>query len=210
MLLLLVVLPATRYWVMFFINLWLGNIGRYEWTVGLAVVMLLCVHLLNTKLKQLHNKWLEWSLFGVKANVSLLPLERKWSGLAYAALLYCCIPTMACFEEAIFRTSNHTIEKLLWGVLAFGFAHLLALVTVRMACVLALLGGVLVVVYQVDGLVGACMVHATYNLITLSVIVFELRVRVPAGKWLAQHRFATVHLPTVTFWLLKPSQEWYA
>lgn len=210
MLLLLAGLPSTQGVVRYFFMEWLTRIGHMQWVVVVATAMLAGVHLLNTTLQRRNIRWLEWSLFKVRANMSLLPLTHKWSGLAYAALLYFCIPILACVEEVIFRGFNDTIaKKLLWGMLAFGLAHLLALVTVRMAGVLALLGGVLVVVYQVEGLVGAFMVHATYNVITLSVIIFEMRIREPLGAWLAKHRFARIHLPTVVPWLLR-SSEWYA
>ncbi|HET7630598.1 MAG TPA: hypothetical protein VFK03_04455, partial [Candidatus Saccharimonadales bacterium] len=97
----------------------------------------------------------------------------------------------------------------LWGGLFFGFIHMTAGVTLRMCLCLSGHGLVLVALFGVTGLAGVFVVHATYNLVVVVLVVFEMKLKQPLGIWLVQHRRLRLHLPTVTVWLLKPN-EWYA
>lgn len=184
---------------------WQASFSSYVWVLPLALVMLVGGVALNNWLERQDRRWLEWSPLGIKANMALLPLEISWLAWPYLVLLAVCMPLMAWFEEWIFR---HLVagSPLAWliGSVVFGACHLLAGVSIRMAGYIGLVGGLLIVVYAYSGLIGAFLVHASYNLMALSWIVFELRLRRQLGGWLVRSAALRRQLPTVIGWLLKP------
>lgn len=128
----------------------------------------------NSKLKALDCRWLEWSPFHNKANLALMPLGYRRLWLPYGLMLGCCMPLLALIEEVIFRSgTTNWIRGLLWGGLAFGLLHLLSLVSVRMVIYIGLLGLAFVQVYMLGGLLAVFVVHASYNLLVLSLLIIE-------------------------------------
>jgi hypothetical protein len=128
----------------------------------------------NHKLKALDYRWLEWSPFRVKTNIALAPIKYRWVGLLYGLMLAACMPLLALFEELIFR--NHTsgwVTGLLWGGLAFGLLHLISLVSIRMTLYLSLVGVCFVGLYMAGGLMAVFVVHASYNLLALALLIAE-------------------------------------
>jgi hypothetical protein len=136
----------------------------------------------NQRLKALDWRWLEWSLWHQKSNLALVPLANKWLWAPYGLLLAGCMPLLAFFEEIIFRAgTNGWLRGLLWGGLAFGLLHLLSCVTVRMAIYLAIVGVFLVDIYMRDGLLAVFVIHANYNLLTLTLLIADAHLkRAPA------------------------------
>ena len=125
---------------------------------------------LNRKLASLKNPILEWSPLHNRSNVALMPLRARGLWPIYYLVLLGCIPVLAFFEEWIFRNGDHNLPRdLLLGGLAFGFVHLVSLVTIRMCCYLTLVGLVLVGVYSIGGLTACFVVHATYNVLALTM-----------------------------------------
>jgi hypothetical protein len=152
--------------------------GNYTPYVLLAPCLLAFGVVFNQKVKALNWRWLEWSPWHVKSNLVLLPLKNRWLWAPYALLLGICMPLLAFFEEVIFRNGTTSwVRGVLWGAIAFGLFHLLSLVSVRMALYLSLVGAVLVAVYLQDGLLAAFVVHATYNLLVLALVIVELHVK---------------------------------
>ncbi len=95
-------------------------------------------------------------------------------GLLYGLMLAASMPLLALFEELIFR--NHTsgwITGLLWGGLAFGLLHLISLVSIRMTLYLSLVGVCFVGLYMAGGLMAVFVVHASYNLLALALLIAE-------------------------------------
>jgi hypothetical protein len=128
----------------------------------------------NVWLKATGWSWLEWSPFGIKANLALSPVQSRWIGPPYALMLALCMPLLALFEEIIFRNGTTSwLQGILWGGLAFGALHLISFVSIRMTIYLALAGIVLVGVYMTGGLLAAFVTHAVYNLLALALLVGE-------------------------------------
>jgi hypothetical protein len=159
-----------------------------------APALLICGLSFNKRLRALNWRWLEWSPWGIKANLALAPMEVRFLWLPYALVLGCCIPILAFLEEEIFRNGTHNwLRGLLWGGVAFGLVHLLSCVTVRMTLYLTLVGVALVGVYMKGGLVAVFVAHASYNLLVLALVSAEqhlprtLRVRLgqllPTQAW---------------------------
>jgi hypothetical protein len=127
--------------------------------------------LFNKQARALDWRWLEWSPWGVKANVALAPMKLRFLWLPYALALGWCIPLLAFFEEEIFRNGTHTwLRGLLWGGLAFGLVHLVSCVTVRMSIYLTLVGVALVGIYIQGGFIAVFVTHASYNLLALTLV----------------------------------------
>lgn len=128
----------------------------------------------NTRIKKLDKRWLEWSPFGIRANAALAPTRVRFVWLPYSLLLGACMPMLAFFEEIIFRRgTNSILIGILWGGIAFGALHLLSLVTVRMTIYLTLVGILFVGLYMQAGLLAVFVVHATYNMLALGLLVAE-------------------------------------
>jgi membrane protease YdiL (CAAX protease family) len=150
-------------------------------TDGRYVVYILCGPLLlvagvgfNRWMKELDRPWLEWSPLGVRANIALAPITRRWIGIPYAVLLAACMPLLAFAEELIFRNgTTNWLRGLLWGGLAFGALHLVSFVSLRMAIWIGLAGVILAGLYMTGGLAAVFVTHATYNLLALAMIVVE-------------------------------------
>lgn len=209
---LLVAIPQDRALTLMVARLFATAIVKsgHGWIPVMAGAMVAALAATNRRLKLLGQGWLEWSLFKSKANIALLPLTVRYWWLPYLALLAVCVPLMAWMEEWIFRYLIHGgWAGVLWGGFFFGAIHLAAGVTVRMSLCLTGHGLVLVALFGLTGLFGVFLVHAAYNLIVIGLVVFEVKLRQPLGLWLKGHRRLRFHLPTVTDWLLKPSQ-WYA
>ena len=140
----------------------------------LAPALLAAGVVFNTNLKKLNKPWLEWSPFHFKANVALAPTKARFVWLPYSLMLGACMPLLAFFEEVIFRNGTTSIWwGILWGGLVFGAIHFVSLVTVRMVIYLTLVGLLLVGVYMYAGLVAVFVVHATYNMLALTMLVAE-------------------------------------
>jgi hypothetical protein len=138
-----------------------------------APFLLLFGIVVNNVAKTLDWRWLEWSPLGLRSNIALRPLSGRW-WLPYALLLGACMPVLALIEEVIFRSPVHNwLQGLLWGALAFGAFHLTSFVSIRMAIYLSFVGVLLVRVYLSHGLAAAFVMHATYNLVALTVIIVE-------------------------------------
>lgn len=168
----LLALPATRTAFVLLGRAWADP--KYTLNVLLAPVLLAAGILFNQRLKALHRRWLEWSLFGTKANLALKPITFRWIWVPYGLMLAACMPLLAFFEELLFRNgTSDWVRGLLWGGLAFGVVHLVSFVTVRMTIYLSLVGVVFVGLYMSGGLVAVFVTHATYNLLALSLITAE-------------------------------------
>ena len=151
----------------------LGRAVAHYPLFALAGPVLLAVGLLfNTRLKRLELGWLEWSPFGFRANLMLRPVQWRWVWLPYALELAFVMPLLAFMEEWIFRAgTTNWVRGLLWGALAFGVAHLLSLVSVRMVVYMTLVGALFVEVYMAAGLLAVFVMHAVYNLTALAALV---------------------------------------
>lgn len=116
---------------------------------------------------------LAWAPFRLRANVTLLPMRtRAWP--AYTLLLAAAIPAIATLEEIVFRLPVHSVlTGVMWGGVAFGFAHLTSLVSLRMCLYLTVIGLVLVGVYVLFGFWAAVTLHASYNLSALALAAAE-------------------------------------
>lgn len=186
--------PLTKYGVVL-----VGKaitVGGYAWTVPLAVLLLIFGIAFNAKLKSLQWKWLEWSLFSSKANMALAPIKYRWVWLPYALLLAFCMPLLAFIEEYLFRYgTTNWLRGLLWGTLAFGLLHLLSFVTVRMAIYLCLVGALFVEVYLLQGLTAVWVLHTMYNLIALSLIIADEKLKGPALKWARHSAWFSAQFP---------------
>src|SRR5579862_4657221 len=124
------------------------------------------------RLKRLELAWLEWSPFGSRANLMLRPVQWRWVWLPYTLALAFAMPLLAFMEEWIFRAgTTNWVRGLLWGALAFGLAHLLSLVSVRMLVYMTLVGALFVEVYMTAGLLAVFVLHAVYNLTALATLV---------------------------------------
>lgn len=116
---------------------------------------------------------LNWSPFHVRANVALAPIRTRWWP-AYVAALATVIPVFALLEELIFRAPVHNLlTAILLGGLAFGFAHLTSLVSLRMCLYLTVVGWVFVGVYLLWGFWVVVLLHASYNLTALGAVAVE-------------------------------------
>lgn len=181
---LLLTMPATLYA--------LKLLGRavthgYAGYALLAPVLLAAGILFNKYVRALDWRWLEWSPWGIRANLALAPIKLRYLWLPYALALSCCIPLLAFFEEEIFRNGTHTLLRgLLWGGLAFGVVHLISCVTVRMSIYLSLVGLALVGIYMEGGLIAVFVTHASYNLLALTLVSTEQHLPRKPRNWLAQ------------------------
>jgi hypothetical protein len=168
----LLTLPQTRQAAILLVRAVLDL--KYAAYVLLAPVLLAFGIAFNTRMKALGKPWLEWSPFNVKTNIALAPIRYRWVWLPYALMLAACMPLLALFEELIFRNhSTNVVTALLWGGLAFGVFHLISLVTIRMLIYLSLVGAAFVGLYMAGGLIAVFVVHATYNLLALTLLVAE-------------------------------------
>jgi hypothetical protein len=150
--------------------------GRYTFAVLMAPLLLAFGVAFNKKLQSFNVRWLEWSPFHVKANVTLLPLKVRWLWLPYGLLLAFCMPFLALVEEWLFRAgTTNWVRGLLWGTIAFGLCHLFSLVSIRMAIYLMLVGAVFVELYMLDGIVAVFVLHAVYNLTALGMVIATRR-----------------------------------
>ncbi|HET9125210.1 MAG TPA: CPBP family intramembrane glutamic endopeptidase [Solirubrobacteraceae bacterium] len=116
---------------------------------------------------------LNWSPFHLRANLALIPVRtRLWP--LYVAVLAAVIPGLALLEELVFRYPVHSLlAGVLLGGVAFGFAHLTSLVTLRMCLYLTVIGWLFVVVYVLWGFWAVVLLHASYNLAALGAVVAE-------------------------------------
>lgn len=157
-------------------KLWLDAIlsGHYLIYVLAAPLLLAFGVMFNKRLEALNWRWLEWSPFHVKANVTLLPLKVSWIRWPYTFLLALIMPLLALLEEWIFRYgTTNWVRGILWGGIVFGVAHLCSFVSVRMVIYLTLVGILFVQVYMMSGLVAVWILHSTYNLIALAMTTRE-------------------------------------
>jgi membrane protease YdiL (CAAX protease family) len=148
-----------------------------------GMLLLVAGVVVNRALKQLDLRWLEWSPFGLRANVALAPIKRRWIGLPYALMLALCMPLLALIEEIIFRSGTTSWARaLLWGGLAFGALHLLSFVSIRMVIWIGMAGVGLAALYMNGaGLDGVFVAHATYNLLALALLVAEQHLKNAPG-----------------------------
>jgi hypothetical protein len=187
-------LAARQYWRLMFEG------GQARWAIPLAFLMLVSNVALDQRLRRLNYAVLEWSPFGIKANINELPIKVRYLGWAYAVLLGYCVPIMAWFEEFIFRNRGATwLWGLSIGVFAFAVAHLLACVSVRMLFCLALAGGELVIVYMMSGFWAAVLTHATFNFLAIGWVLYELKLQQPLRTFVQTAWFKT-QFPTVMGW----------
>ena len=133
--------------------------------VLLAPVLLRCAVVFNRKLRAIDHPLLEWSAFGVKANMTLIPIRWRYVGLPYVAALMVTVPYLALVEEWLFRTHGIFI-----AVVVFGAVHITMCVTVRMTIWIMIVGAVLWGCYCVGGLGAAFVVHAVYNLCAIALV----------------------------------------
>ena len=86
------------------------------------------------------------------------------------------------FEELIFRNgTTGWVQGALWGAVAFGLFHVISFVTIRMMLYLCLVGAVFVQLYMLDGLLAVFVVHASYNLLALALLIAEQHLRKAPG-----------------------------
>lgn len=176
----------------------------YAWAFPLALIVLLLGIQLNNTLEKLNCRWLEWSLFPVKENIIYRPIRWKRLGLPYVLMLFFCMPLLAFVEELIFREVVGQLGVAILLVVSgpiFGVVHISSGVTVRMTIYLSLVGLLFAGIYLMAGLIGVFLVHASYNLIAITWVTFELRLRAPLGNLLSRSATTRRHLPTVTAWL---------
>lgn len=219
----LLVLPDTRSMVHRSAMIYLNLMGSWiAWLIipG-AVLTLRYVIKLDNKLRSLDKRWLEWSPFNVKMNIAAVPISVKYLGIPYVLILLYSLPFMAWVEEMLFR---YTVDNwlmpnapssvlhwvmlgcvgLLWSGLVFGVVHLVSLVTIRMTLCLSFAGVVLLAVYLVTSNIWvATAFHATYNIIAVGWIVFELRHKEQLQELLGnvEHRARIDrHVPTIAGW----------
>lgn len=203
---------------------WMGS-GAILWVVPSVFFCLYWLVKLDEKLKSLDKRWLEWSLFGAKANITVMPFGlKKRTGAAiavvYTLLLLFSVPLIAYIEEWMFRdmvgnwfTSGKSYSPratvilaglaLVWAGLVFGMVHMFALVTVRMGLCLSVFGAVLLGLYMVVGLWGVAAFHITHNLVFIAWVMFDLRLKEPLQRLLGDEtsrRRIDGHLPTVAGW----------
>lgn len=152
--------------------------ARYGPYVLLAPALLAAGVLFNTRLKRLNVGWLEWAPFHMQKNIALVPLTSRRLWAPYGLMLAFCMPLMALIEEVIFRAgTTGWVRGVLWGGLAFGAFHIASMVSVRMLLYLSLIGLLLVAVYAHAGLTAVFVVHASYNLLALALLIAEQRLR---------------------------------
>lgn len=183
----------------------------YSWALPLAFLMLLLGVWLNNTLEKRKYRWLEWSAYSRDSepeNVVYKPIRLKRLGWPYLVVLVFCMPFLAYGEELIFRelATNHLgmwVMLLVSGPI-FGVVHIVSGVSVRMTVYYSLVGLIMAWVYLATGLAGVFALHASYNIIAITWVTFELRVRRPLGRALKRYAATRRHLPTVTAWLLKP------
>lgn len=181
-----------------------------RWLIVLALLVLLSGVALNNTLQKFDMRWLEWSPFSKKANAIYGPLHHKRLGWLYAALLLFCMPLLALIEEVIFRYAAGQFGLVVLLVVSgpvFGLVHISSGVSVRMSLYLSLVGLAMAGIYLGTGLLGVFVFHASYNLIAISFVLFELRVREPLGELLNRYTSTRRQLPTITAWLLKPGSS---
>jgi hypothetical protein len=203
---------------------WMGT-GAILWVVPSVFFGLYWLVKMNNKLMSFNIRWLEWSLFGTKANISVTPLnlkQRKHIGIVvvYTLLLLYSVPLVAYIEEWLFRgmvgawfTSGESYSPLstailtglalVWAGLVFGMVHMFALVTVRMGLCLSVFGAALLGIYLVAGLWGAVAFHITHNLVVIAWSIFELRLKDPLRKLLSNETrrvYIDRHVPTIAGW----------
>lgn len=195
-----------------------------SWTIWLivpgAILTLRYVIRLDNKLRSFDKKWLEWSPFRIKMNIAAVPISVKYIGFPYVVLLLYCLPFLAWAEEMAFRFAVDnwlmpTVQTgmtywvllicigVLWSGLVFGLVHLISFVTIRMTLCLSFAGVVLLGVYLLSDVWVATAFHATYNVIAVAWIMFELRYRVPLVGLLSHETWRPRidrHLPTVASW----------
>ncbi len=142
-----------------------------------ALILLGLIVAAEAGMARLSWKTLNWRLFGVSIN--FLPMRFRWLRWSFLALLLFQIPVLAFTEEAIFRDGwvTHPTKSWIDGTfrsIAFGFAHLLSGVPVRV-CV-ALIGGGLwfTAVYLQSDVFGSTMAHTLYNCLAFTYIL---------GRW---------------------------
>jgi hypothetical protein len=177
------------------------------WVLPVAGLLLWLSIVIERGLERRQLALLEWSPWGVKANINEIPIRIRGFGWLYLCLLAYCVPLLAWFEELVFRRHPANWVWGFWvGIVAFGVAHLLACVSVRMIISISFAGGGLVVVYMMAGFWAAVNVHATFNLIALGWIAYE--VKLSAVVALTRIRFRDVlrsetfrsQFPTIIKW----------
>jgi hypothetical protein len=143
-----------------------------------AVLLVLLSFGFNYGAKSLDRRWLEWSPWGARLSITRLPMESKYMWLPYSILLLIFMPFVVVVEETIFRAGRHDwASGILIGSLAFGLLHLVfAFVRVRMALFMCIFGAIMVKLYMISGLGTVIWLHATYNLVVLTVLVFNAKL----------------------------------
>jgi hypothetical protein len=170
----LVMLPMTR---QLFVSMVTSSLtSAFSLGIAYGAILLVMNLKLNTLFEARNEKWLEYSLWKSKINMSLGLLTRHYAvAVPYTLLLVIAVPTLAALEEFVFRSWTITPLGFVVSTVVFGAVHLLAGVSIRMSIVNTHAGAWLAIlfvsVYSVAGFIPALWIasvaHATHNFIAI-------------------------------------------
>jgi hypothetical protein len=110
-------------------------------------------------------------------NIHLIPLQVKYLGLIFAALLAFNLPLVTRTEEMIFRNGLMNWQQGLLSSLLFGFAHCLVGVPLVAGICLTIAGIWFTHTYFVGGVELSTLHHTTYDLILVSMLFLIMVLR---------------------------------
>ena len=103
-------------------------------------------------------------------NIHLIPLQVKYFGLFFAVLLCLNLPSMAMYEEKLFRNGTAGwIQGIIFSLI-FGMVHCLVGVPIAAGVAISIAGLWYTHQYFVGGVELSALHHTTFNLILISIL----------------------------------------
>lgn len=170
--------------LLYFHRLTLGIIGEAAVIIALVIGAVAVLEKINSPVLQF--SWL--SLFGGKSddvgeNINLSPAKIPVVGVVFLAAILFNLPTLAYYEEMIFRQGLESYNQAALWSLIFGLCHCLAGVSIAIGLALSIGGMWFSSLYLQGTLADAITGHTAYNLIVVSLILLGAVAKL-IRKWM--------------------------
>ncbi len=155
------ILPTPHMWHTFTL-VWSGMSAKTLGQAALVVVLVITTAIVLCQLPYLRWSWLSL-LSHDGTNLNLAPLSIWWLGPIFALCFLVAVPSLALWEEQIFRLGVKTWwDGAFWAV-AFGLSHCLVGVPIGAGLAIAIGGAWFTHGYFVGGVGYSTIQHTAYN-----------------------------------------------
>lgn len=103
-------------------------------------------------------------------NINMMPIQVRYLGPVYCALLLFSLPSFALAEEQMFREGADTVRRGVLKSLAFGFAHCVVGVSFASGFGLSMGGLWFWHQYRTGGIIRSTVHHTAYNALVVSIV----------------------------------------